>query len=55
MAKKLQKTNAMRILDAKKIAYAVLEYPHGDTALPGEEVARLVYERWLTPDAPVLD
>ena len=42
MAKKLQKTNAMRILDAKKIAYAVREYPHGDTALPGEEVARLV-------------
>ena len=27
MAKKLQKTNAMRILDQKKIPYEVRQYP----------------------------
>lgn len=44
MAKKekMIKTNAMRILDKNKISYQVYEYPHGDEAVPGEEVARLL-------------
>ena len=37
------KTNAMRILDQKKISYEVLEYPHEDGVfLAGEEVANLL-------------
>ena len=42
MAKKIQKTNAMRILDARKADYTVLEYPHEGEALPGEAFAQLV-------------
>ena len=42
MAKKMQKTNAMRLLDARKVAYTIYEYPHGETALPGDEVAQLI-------------
>lgn len=37
MAKKLQKTNAMRLLDARKIGYTTYEYPHGETALPAKK------------------
>ena len=42
MAKKMQKTNAMRILDTMKIPYAIYEYPHGDEAVRGDEVAGLI-------------
>lgn len=38
---KEQKTNAMRILEQKKIAYASMEYPHGDAPVDGETVAAL--------------
>ncbi|MCH5303948.1 MAG: Cys-tRNA(Pro) deacylase [Ruminococcus sp.] len=41
MAKNL-KTNAMRILDKAKISYEVLEYPHTNEALEGNEVAALM-------------
>lgn len=36
------KTNAMRMLDAKKIAYNIYRYGDGKTALSGTEVAELV-------------
>lgn len=36
------KTNAMRILDAKKISYEVHRYGDGKTALSGAEVASLL-------------
>ena len=36
------KTNAMRMLDAKKIAYKVYRYGDGKTAMQGTEVAALV-------------
>ena len=39
----MEKTNAMRILDQKKINYNVKEYPHEDgVAVDGFEVARLL-------------
>ena len=38
----MQKTNAMRILDTMKIPYAIYEYPHGDEAVRGDEVAGLI-------------
>ena len=44
----MEKTNAMRILDQKKIKYNVKEYPHEEgVAVDGAEVARLV---GLNPD-----
>ncbi len=39
---KIQKTNAMRLLEKAKIPYRVHTYPHENGALPGEEVAGLV-------------
>ena len=39
---KEQKTNAMRILEQKKIKYTPHEYPHGDTAVDGVTVAGLI-------------
>lgn len=36
------KTNAMRMLDAKKIAYNIYRYGDGKTAMQGTEVASLV-------------
>ena len=36
-----QKTNAMRILEQKKIPYRALDYPHGDGPVDGASVARL--------------
>lgn len=36
------KTNAMRILDKKKISYTTHEYPHGKDAVDGVTVARLL-------------
>ena len=36
------KTNAMRILDAKKISYEVRRYGDGKTALSGSEVASIL-------------
>ena len=36
-----QKTNVMRVLEQKKIAYTAHEYPHGDAAVDGATVARL--------------
>ncbi len=38
---KEQKTNAMRILEQKKIPYESLDYPHGSEPVDGETVARL--------------
>lgn len=38
---KQQKTNAMRILEQKKIPYTVHEYPHGDAPVVGVTVAHL--------------
>ena len=42
------KTNVMRILDRAKISYEALEYPHGNEALEGNEVASLMGQN---PDA----
>ena len=39
---KEQKTNAMRILDGKKIKYTAHEYPHGKEAVDGVTVAGLI-------------
>ena len=36
-----QKTNVMRVLNQKKIAYKSYEYPHGNTAVDGVTVARI--------------
>ena len=36
------KTNVMRILDRAKIDYEVFEYPHGNEAVEGSEVAALM-------------
>ena len=38
---KEQKTNAMRILEQKKIPYKALDYPHGDGPVDGVSVAQL--------------
>ena len=38
---KEQKTNAMRILEQKKIAYEAMDYPHGDGPVDGVTVAEL--------------
>ena len=38
---KQQKTNVMRVLEQKKIAYTAHEYPHGDEAVDGVTVAHL--------------
>ncbi len=38
---KEQKTNAMRILEQKKIAYRTLDYPHGDGPVDAATVAAL--------------
>ena len=38
---KEQKTNAMRILEQKKIPYEALDYPHGDGPVDGVTVAQL--------------
>jgi Cys-tRNA(Pro)/Cys-tRNA(Cys) deacylase len=40
-AVKEQKTNAMRILEQKKIPYKALDYPHGDGPVDGVSVAQL--------------
>ncbi len=42
MKNKAEKTNVMRILDRSKIPYRVQTYPHGDEAVDGAEVARLL-------------
>ena len=39
---KEQKTNVMRLLEQKKIAYTKHEYPHEGEAVDGETVARLI-------------
>ncbi len=36
-----QKTNVMRVLDQKKIAYTAHSYPHGEEAVDGVTVAKL--------------
>ena len=36
-----QKTNVMRVLDQKKIAYTAHSYPHGDEAVDGLTVAQI--------------
>lgn len=40
----ISKTNAMRILDQKKLPYKVHTYPHDGTAVDGLNVARLIGE-----------
>lgn len=41
----MEKTNAMRMLDQKKIKYEALSYPHEEgVCVPGDEVARLTGE-----------
>jgi Cys-tRNA(Pro)/Cys-tRNA(Cys) deacylase len=42
MAKSENKTNVMRILDQKKVPYQARQYPHGDEAVDGASVARLL-------------
>ena len=42
MKNKQEKTNVMRILDQKKIPYESRTYPHGEEAVDGAEVARLL-------------
>ena len=42
-----QKTNVMRLLEQKKIPYTAHSYPHGDDAVDGVTVARLI---GLDPD-----
>ena len=37
-----EKTNVMRMLEQKKIAYIPHEYPHGDEAVDGVTVAGLI-------------
>lgn len=37
-----QKTNVMRTLEQKKIKYTAHEYPHGDEAVDGMTVARIL-------------
>ena len=37
-----QKTNVMRLLDQKKVAYRAHAYPHGDDAVDGVTVAGLI-------------
>ena len=37
-----QKTNVMRLLDQKKVAYRAHAYPHGDEAVDGVTVAGLI-------------
>lgn len=36
-----QKTNVMRVLEQRKIAYTAREYPHGDEAVDGVTVAKM--------------
>ncbi|MBQ3090447.1 MAG: Cys-tRNA(Pro) deacylase [Oscillospiraceae bacterium] len=42
MKQRTDKTNAMRILDQQGIAYQVRTYPHGDEAVDGVTVAKLL-------------
>ena len=42
MNKKIQKTNAMRMLESAKIPYEVFTYPHEGEALHGTQVASLL-------------
>ena len=42
---KEQKTNVMRILQQKKVNYIPHEYPHGDEAVDGATVAKLIGRR----------
>lgn len=41
---KIQKTNAMRILDSRKLPYEVLSYEHGNEAVAGLDVANQLHE-----------
>lgn len=41
---KIQKTNAMRILDSAHLSYEVLTYAHGKEAVAGMEVAKQLHE-----------
>ena len=41
---KIQKTNAMRILDSKQLSYEVLRYAHGKEAVAGLDVAKQLEE-----------
>ena len=42
MKKKDEKTNVLRLLEQRGIACALRTYPHGDEAVDGAEVARLL-------------
>lgn len=41
---KIQKTNAMRILDSAKISYEVYTYEHGKEAVDGVHVAAMLHQ-----------
>ena len=41
---KLQKTNAMRLLDKEQIPYEVFTYAHGKEAIGGTHVAELLQQ-----------
>ena len=42
---KIQKTNAMRILDKASLPYEVFTYEHGDGAVDGISVAKLLNQK----------
>ncbi|WP_416326063.1 Cys-tRNA(Pro) deacylase [[Eubacterium] hominis] len=42
--KKLQKTNAMRILDREHIPYNIYTYEHGQDAVDGLQVAQMLHQ-----------
>ena len=46
MAKKHQKTNAMRILDSKKIEYNMYTYEVDENHIDGISVAQKIKPRW---------
>ena len=49
MAKDKDKTNVMRVLDSKKIAYNSYSYTP-DSTLTGEEIAKLLEKKHFNPD-----
>ncbi len=42
MRNKIEKTNAIRLLEQKKINFTLHTYEHGNEALPGDKVAQLL-------------
>lgn len=52
MAKKELKTNVMRVLDSKKLAYN--HYAYDNSTVNGVEVARLLLAHWYEKAVPHL-